>query len=110
MQNSSLKKDYAQNPEPFQSQNGSKRFRVSVFVLFLCASCYRIFILQQPLIDKEDDMDRCFLTGEDRKLIRNEVFCSVEWTMLDRGVINEEIAEQRICPACRSTCTMQPVG
>jgi hypothetical protein len=98
LQNSSLKKDYAQNPEPFQSQNGSKRFRASVFVLFLCASCYRIFILQQPLIDKEDDMDRCFLTGEDRKLIRNEVFCSVEWTMLDRGVINEEIAEQRILP------------
>ena len=43
-------------------------------------------------------MDRYSLTGEDRKLIRNEVFRSVEWTMLDRGVIDEEIAEQRILP------------
>jgi len=43
-------------------------------------------------------MDRYSLTGEDRKLIRNEVFRSVEWIMLDRGVIDEEIAEQRILP------------
>ena len=43
--------------------------------------------------DPELFMDRYSLTGEDRKLIRNEVFRSVEWTMLDRGVINEEIAE-----------------
>ena len=27
-----------------------KRFRISVFALFLCAICYRIFILQQPLL------------------------------------------------------------
>lgn len=46
--------------------------------------------------DPELFMDRYSLTGEDRKLIRNEVFRSVEWTMLDRGVIDEEIAEQRI--------------
>ena len=38
------------------------------------------------------------LIDEDRRLIRNEVFRSVEWTMLDRGVIDEEIAEQRILP------------
>ena len=43
-------------------------------------------------------MDRYSLIGEDRKLIRNEVFRSVEWTMLDRGVIDEEIAERRILP------------
>ena len=39
--------------------------------------------------DPELFMDRYSLTGEDRKLIRNEVFRSVEWTMLDRGVIDE---------------------
>ena len=48
--------------------------------------------------DPELFMNRYSLTGEDRKLIRNEVFRSVEWTMLDRGVIDEEIAEQRILP------------
>ena len=48
--------------------------------------------------DPELFMDRYSLTGEDRKLIRNEVFRSVEWTMLDRGVIDEEIAEQHILP------------
>ena len=48
--------------------------------------------------DPELFMDRYSLTGEDRRLIRNEVFRSVEWTMLDRGVIDEEIAEQRILP------------
>ena len=48
--------------------------------------------------DPELFMDRYSLTGEDRRLIRNEVFRSVEWTMLDRGVIDEEIAERRILP------------
>lgn len=48
--------------------------------------------------DPELFMNRYSLTGEDRKLIRNEVFRSVEWIMLDRGVIDEEIAEQRILP------------
>ena len=48
--------------------------------------------------DPELFMDRYSLTGEDRKLIRNEVFRSVEWTMLDRGVIDEKIAERRILP------------
>lgn len=48
--------------------------------------------------DPELFMDRYSLTGEDRRLIRNEVFRSVEWTMLDRGVIDEELAEQRILP------------
>ena len=43
--------------------------------------------------DPELFMDRYSLTGEDRKLIRNEVFRSVEWTMLDRGVIDEEIVD-----------------
>ena len=48
--------------------------------------------------DPELFMDRYSLTGEDRRLIRNEVFRSVEWTMLDRGVIDEKIAEQHILP------------
>lgn len=60
--------------------------------------------------DPELFMNRYSLTGEDRKLIRNEVFRSVEWIMLDRGVIDEEIAEQRILPLYRSVCTVQPVG
>lgn len=30
-------------------QNGSKRFRVSNFLLFFCVGCYRVFILQQTL-------------------------------------------------------------
>ena len=33
----------------FRAKTAQKGFRVSVFALFLCASCYRIFILQQPL-------------------------------------------------------------
>ena len=56
--------------------------------------------------DPELFMDRYSLTGEDRKLIRNEVFRSVEWTMLDRGVIDEEIAEQRILPRLPDVCTL----
>lgn len=46
LQNSSLKNN-AQKPEPFHSQKRLKRLRLFDFVLFLCASCYRIFILQQ---------------------------------------------------------------
>ena len=59
-----------------------------------------LFCMGNVLIrfDPELFMDRYSLTGEDRKLIRNEVFRSVEWIMLDRGVIDEEIAEQRILP------------
>ena len=34
----------------FRAKTAQKEFRVSVFALFLCASCYRIFILQQPLL------------------------------------------------------------
>lgn len=52
--------------------------------------------------DPELFMDRYSLTGEDRRLIRNEVFRSVEWTMLDRGVIDEEI--------CRTAHPAPPAG
>ena len=48
--------------------------------------------------DPELFMDRYSLTGEDRKLIRNEVFRSVEWTMLDRGVIDEEMQSSASLP------------
>ena len=34
----------------FRAKTAQKEFRVSVFALFLCASCYRIFVLQQPLL------------------------------------------------------------
>ena len=37
----------------FRAKTAQKEFRVSVFALFLCASCYRIFILQQPLLSEE---------------------------------------------------------
>ena len=36
-------------PGTFSGPMAQKGFRVSDFALFLCASCYRIFILQQPL-------------------------------------------------------------
>ena len=50
-----LRQQIAQNPKTFRGQNGSKKFRVSDLALFLCANCYRIFILQQPL---------CFISGD----------------------------------------------
>ena len=36
-------------PGTFSGPTAQKGFRVSDFALFLCTSCYRIFILQQPL-------------------------------------------------------------
>lgn len=34
----------------FRAKTAQKEFRISNFMLFLCASCYRVFILQQPLL------------------------------------------------------------
>ena len=33
----------------FRAKTAQKEFRISNFMLFLCASCYRVFILQQPI-------------------------------------------------------------
>ena len=38
----------------FRAKTAQKGFRVSVFALFLCTSCYHIFILQQPLVFLQD--------------------------------------------------------
>lgn len=37
------------------------------------------------------------LYGEDRTLLNNEVFLSLEWAMMDRGTLTEEQAAERIC-------------
>ena len=37
---------------PCRVKTAQKEFRISNFMLFLCASCYRVFILQQPLFDE----------------------------------------------------------
>lgn len=34
----------------FRAKTAQKGFRVSVFARFLCASCYRVFVLQQPRV------------------------------------------------------------
>lgn len=46
--------------------------------------------------DPECFMNRYELSEDDKKVLRNEVFRSVEWSMLDRGVIDEETAENHI--------------
>lgn len=43
-------------------------------------------------------LDRYNVEGSDRILLKNKVFRSVEWVMLDRGTLTEEAAEQRILP------------
>ena len=44
-----LRQQTSIKPGTFSGPMAQKGFRVSDFALFLCASCYRIFILQQPL-------------------------------------------------------------
>ena len=41
----------------FRAKTAQKEFRISNFMLFLCASCYRVFILQQPLFCGQDGAD-----------------------------------------------------
>ena len=48
--------------------------------------------------DPELFMGRYFVSEEDKKLLRNEVFRSAEWVMMDRGIMNEAAAESRILP------------
>lgn len=52
LQNISLKK-MLKTRNLFGVKTAQKRFRVSDFVLFPCANCYRIFILQQPFFSKK---------------------------------------------------------
>lgn len=47
--------------------------------------------------DPEFFLDREGVTREDRQLLLNEVFRSLEWAQLDRGSLSEEEAEERIC-------------
>lgn len=48
--------------------------------------------------DPELFMNRYSISGEDKILLRNEIFRSVEWVMMDRGAIDEATAESRILP------------
>jgi len=47
--------------------------------------------------DYDRIMDAWNLEGEDRRLIRTEVFKSVEWTQLDRGTVSFEAAAKAMC-------------
>ena len=58
-----------------------------------------VFDMGQVLIrfDPFYFMDRAGITNpEDRKLIRNELFLSVEWAQMDEGVLTEKTAEPSI--------------
>lgn len=48
--------------------------------------------------DPELFLSRYVLTEEQRRLLLEQVFRSVEWVMLDRGTLDEAGAEQRILP------------
>lgn len=48
--------------------------------------------------DPELFLSRYVLTEEQRKMLLEQVFRSVEWVMLDRGTLDEAGAEQRILP------------
>lgn len=48
--------------------------------------------------DPELFLSRYALTEEQRKMLLEQVFRSVEWVMLDRGTLDEAGAEQRILP------------
>ena len=58
-----------------------------------------VFDMGQVLIHWTPDMfmDHYPLSGEDRELLRRELFATVEWVRLDRGSITEEQALAQIC-------------
>lgn len=58
-----------------------------------------VFDMGQVLICWHPDMflDRYPLTGEDRLLLKRELFASIEWIQLDRGSITEDEALERVC-------------
>lgn len=47
--------------------------------------------------DRNIFLEKAGLYGEDRTLLNNEVFLSLEWAMMDRGTLTEEQAAERIC-------------
>ena len=47
--------------------------------------------------DPEMFMDRLGIQGDDRTLLKREVFLSVEWVQMDRGVLVEAEAAKKIC-------------
>lgn len=53
--------------------------------------------------DPELFLSRYALTEEQRKMLLEQVFRSVEWVMLDRGTLDEAGAEQRILPRLPET-------
>ena len=58
-----------------------------------------VFDMGNVLLDFNPEvfMDREKITGrEDRKLLRNELFRSAEWAMMDLGLLTEDTAEPRI--------------
>ena len=58
-----------------------------------------VFDMGQVIIRFEPHtfLDRYEISRDDRKLLENEVFHSIEWVMLDHGVITEDDATDRIC-------------
>ena len=84
LQNSSLKKIALwkimhKTRNLFGAKTAQKGFRVSDFALFLCASCYRIFILQQPLLWENDHetqminyLPRCQMSRSYSAMVRSE--------------------------------------
>ncbi len=58
-----------------------------------------LFDMGEVLIRYDTDiiLDRYPLTGNDRELLSREVFQSVEWSMLDRGSLDDEKMLARVC-------------
>lgn len=59
-----------------------------------------VFDMGNVLIRFEPElfMERYAVSEEDKKLLRNEVFRSAEWVMMDRGAMDEATAERHILP------------
>ena len=54
--------------------------------------------------DPELFLSRYVLTEEQRKMLLEQVFRSVEWVMLDRAHWTKPEQSSASCPACRSRC------
>lgn len=47
--------------------------------------------------DREFFLDRVGAYGEDRRILMDEVYLSLEWAMMDRGSLTESEAAERMC-------------
>ena len=58
-----------------------------------------IFDMGNVLIkfDRSIFLDKVGVTGEDRELLLREVYLSLEWSMMDRGSLDETEAAERMC-------------